>query len=65
MTTQVLLVIYKSDTQTAILRAFSERFENTNMAQNKGFFAVKTGCIIEVYEHETYARYASPDSRKT
>lgn|GEM_PF-5457164 len=35
------------------------------MAKNKGIFAVKTGCIIEVYGHETYARYASPDSRKT
>ena len=56
---------YKSDTQTAILRAFSERFENTYMAQSKDIIAKNDGSIIEVYGHETYARYASPDSRTT
>lgn len=35
------------------------------MAQNKDIIAKNDGSIIEVYGHETYARYASPDSRKT
>lgn len=35
------------------------------MAQNKDIITKNFGCIIKIYAHETHARYASPDFRKT